>query len=476
MLLLLNIVNSKLHLALLVKFAIVINYKIRNKQVMRKNIFNFLFLSLLFTGLLTSCDEASEYDGFKETEDGLFYKFHIESGDTQSVNLNDIVKVHLNYRTKDSSFNKSAINQPVDIKIMEPTYPGDVYDALKLMHIGDSATFILGASEFFELTVGAGLPEFLDSNDIFYLDVKMDSITSSIEMARKENERRAKFQEAEPKKINTYLAENNMDETPNKDGIYIKHIKKGKGAKIENGKHAKVHFKVKVVGDEWFEDTKMRNEPYTHLVGTGRFSEGFDKALLNMRVGGEALVLIPSNLAFGPEGVDQVIPPYSPIAFEIEVLKVLSEEEYQQMIQEQEAEQMKMREEAAQKEVAEIENYCRINEISIQPRESGLYFIPVVEGSGKTAKSGDKVKVHYDGYLLDGTKFDSSRERGETFEFTLGQGEVIQGWDLGINGMKEGGKAKLIIPSYLGYGPNGSGPIPPNSPLIFDVELIEVVE
>lgn len=97
-------------------------------------------------------------------------------------------------------------------------------------------------------------------------------------------------------------------------------------------------------------------------------------------------------------------------------------------------------------------------------------------GSGKACKAGDTVKVHYTGTLMNGTKFDSSRDRNEPFQFTLGQGEVIKGWDEGVVGMKKGGKRKLTIPAAKAYGANGSPPkIPPNSPLIFDVELVEIV-
>ena len=97
-------------------------------------------------------------------------------------------------------------------------------------------------------------------------------------------------------------------------------------------------------------------------------------------------------------------------------------------------------------------------------------------GTGPATKSGDTVRVHYTGTLLNGTKFDSSRDRNEPFEFTLGQGMVIKGWDEGVVGMKKGGQRKLTIPADKAYGPNGSPPkIPPNSPLNFDVELVEIV-
>lgn len=104
---------------------------------------------------------------------------------------------------------------------------------------------------------------------------------------------------------------------------------------------------------------------------------------------------------------------------------------------------------------------------------SGLKYVVVEEGTGATPKPGDLVKVHYTGTLEDGTKFDSSLDRGEPIEFILGRGQVIPGWDEGIGLMKVGGKAKLIIPPDLAYGEQGAGGvIPPNATLNFDVELV----
>ena len=98
-------------------------------------------------------------------------------------------------------------------------------------------------------------------------------------------------------------------------------------------------------------------------------------------------------------------------------------------------------------------------------------------GEGAEAKNGDTVRVHYTGWLTDGTKFDSSVDRGEPFEFNLGAGEVIKGWDQGVAGMKVGGKRKLTIPPDLGYGDRGAGAvIPPGATLVFDVELLGINE
>jgi len=105
---------------------------------------------------------------------------------------------------------------------------------------------------------------------------------------------------------------------------------------------------------------------------------------------------------------------------------------------------------------------------------SGLKYVDKQVGTGKEAKKGDHVAVHYTGYFKDGTVFDSSVDRGQPLEFTLGAGKVIKGWDEGIAGMKEGGKRKLIIPYELAYGEMGRPGIPPRSELTFDVELVKV--
>ena len=106
--------------------------------------------------------------------------------------------------------------------------------------------------------------------------------------------------------------------------------------------------------------------------------------------------------------------------------------------------------------------------------ESGLFYNITKEGTGSSPLKGSKVSVHYKGSLIDGSVFDSSYQRNEPIEFSVGIGQVIQGWDEGIMLLKKGASARFVIPSDLGYGAQGAGAnIPPNSTLIFDVELID---
>jgi peptidylprolyl isomerase len=126
--------------------------------------------------------------------------------------------------------------------------------------------------------------------------------------------------------------------------------------------------------------------------------------------------------------------------------------------------------------IAQVPNTPDLNvdEQEVITTDSGLKYIDIVEGTGATPQAGQTVYVHYTGTLEDGTKFDSSRDRNRPFSFPLGAGRVIKGWDEGIATMQVGGRRQLIIPPDLGYGARRVGPIPANSTLIFDVELLRI--
>jgi FKBP-type peptidyl-prolyl cis-trans isomerase len=121
------------------------------------------------------------------------------------------------------------------------------------------------------------------------------------------------------------------------------------------------------------------------------------------------------------------------------------------------------------KERLAINEYIKTHGLTAQPMASGLYYIETKAGAGATPAYGKKVRVKYTGKFTDDTVFDSS-----TFDFNIGLSQVIKGWDEGVGYMKEGGKATLIVPSDLGYGPNGYSDIPGYTPLIFEVELIDI--
>ncbi|AKD03056.1 FKBP-type peptidyl-prolyl cis-trans isomerase [Pontibacter korlensis] len=130
------------------------------------------------------------------------------------------------------------------------------------------------------------------------------------------------------------------------------------------------------------------------------------------------------------------------------------------------------------KDDKQIQQYFQANNIdpaTVTKTSSGLYYQVLEEGTGDKVFPGDRVKVHYVGTFLNGTKFDSSRDRNEPFELTVGRSNVISGWHEALALMKDGEKARFFIPSHLGYGRTGGGAIPPNSPLIFEIEVLEIL-
>jgi FKBP-type peptidyl-prolyl cis-trans isomerase FkpA len=158
------------------------------------------------------------------------------------------------------------------------------------------------------------------------------------------------------------------------------------------------------------------------------------------------------------------------LVFNISLDKVQTE---LQVMAEQEAQMA----EAQSSEMVKMQEYLEENNITVEPNPSGMYYIEHTRGKGAKPQVGEKVKVHYTGTLLDGKKFDSSVDRGQPFEFTLGVGQVIRGWDEGIALMNVGTKATFILPSSMAYGERGAGrDIPPFSPLLFEVELLEVIK
>jgi FKBP-type peptidyl-prolyl cis-trans isomerase FkpA len=158
------------------------------------------------------------------------------------------------------------------------------------------------------------------------------------------------------------------------------------------------------------------------------------------------------------------------LIFNVRIVKSQSQQEMQdEMI----AEMERMRDDEAEL----IKEYIENNNYNVEPTESGLYVVITEKGKGPKPKNGETVKVHYTGKLLDGKVFDSSVTRGQPFEFPLGQGRVIRGWDEGIAQLNVGSKATLIIPSQLGYGERGAGrDIPPYASLVFEVELLDIIK
>jgi peptidylprolyl isomerase len=239
-----------------------------------------------------------------------------------------------------------------------------------------------------------------------------------------------------------------MNYTTTESGLKYIITQTGNGKMPEKGDVVVVHYTGKLEDGKKFDSSLDRNQPFEFELGAGRVIRGWDEGLALLSVGAKATFIIPSELGYGARGAGGDIPPNSTLVFDVELLAI--------------------------KPGIKVEEYNIEGKVNSKT-DTGLEFILVEEGNGKKAASGNTVKVHYTGYLEDGSIFDSSVKRGQPFEFVVGMGKVIKGWDEGLAMMKEGDKARLIIPANLAYGERGAGGvIPPNATIIFDVELLEV--
>jgi FKBP-type peptidyl-prolyl cis-trans isomerase len=206
----------------------------------------------------------------------------------------------------------------------------------------------------------------------------------------------------------------------------------GTGPAAEGGDLVTLHYVGNLLDGTVF-DSSIDRTPFNVVLGEGRVIPGWEQGVPGMKVGGRRILSIPPDLAYG-EAERGRIPPNSTLVFDIRVLKIYKKGEPQMVEKE-----------------------------------------TIQEGEGQEVKDGDTVEMHYKGMFLDGKQFDSSYDRGQTFSFKVGTGQVIKGFDEAVRGMKPGGKRRATIPPEFGYGTRGAGNvIPPNSTLVFEVELVSV--
>jgi FKBP-type peptidyl-prolyl cis-trans isomerase len=239
---------------------------------------------------------------------------------------------------------------------------------------------------------------------------------------------------------------------------------------VENskGRPVKIGEIVTFTSEFKINDNLMPNNsnPYSLMVREPEREGDLYAALLLMKEGEIMEFTFNPQTYFG-EHIPPTVTENDAIYVTVNMLSVLTEEEFM-------AEEMKKEEEKINAQIKEIEKYMADNNLNGERTESGLYYILITEGTGPQVEAGKKVTVHYTGTLIDGTKFDSSYDRNQPFEVVVGERRVIKGWDEGLQKMKVGEKCKLIIPSVLGYGEYDMGVIPPNSILIFDMEILKV--
>lgn len=279
-------------------------------------------LFLLFTIVIfafASCDRG-DYPGFKEADSGLLYKIHIdEKGD--KAKPGDYISVEMTYLTNEDSLLFDAKGQSFPLHIEPPVFPGDINEALTLLGVGDSATFVIRADSFLlknaKLT---SLPSFVDEDSKVIFHVKIHNIQTLEELEKEEELKKQLVIEKEKKDIAQYLLDHNIKEAPTASGMYFILTKKGNGTKAIIGEKVKVHYTSKFLNGTKFDSSFDRNKPVVFVLGRGQVITGWDEGISMMRVGDEATFIIPSYLGYGAGRGE--IPPYTPLLFEVKLIDV----------------------------------------------------------------------------------------------------------------------------------------------------------
>jgi FKBP-type peptidyl-prolyl cis-trans isomerase len=275
----------------------------------------------LSTVFLNACQDQSKFPGYDETETGLFYKFYTDVDDTLYPQINDFMEVDMIYATEDTvMFDSRDLPKPMQLPMVASVHTGDIYEGLAMMNIGDSATFICNAdSVLTKLFRFRSIPPELDSVEVIYFHVKMKDIMSKDAMDAKREAEMKRLSEEEAGLRDAYLSENYPDAKPTESGLYFISQKKGKGKKPEVGQKVKVHYTGTFLSGEKFDSSVDRDQPFEFTLGQGQVIKGWDEGIAMMRKGGKAVLVIPSDIAYGPQGRGS-IPPSSTLVFEVELI------------------------------------------------------------------------------------------------------------------------------------------------------------
>jgi FKBP-type peptidyl-prolyl cis-trans isomerase FkpA len=425
-------------------------------------------------------------------------------GDYVAVIMKGMAGSKVLFNTKDISKSAAA---PVNFQVKKGTYPADVMNAFPYFVEGDSVHVIVNQDSFFRNAPLQNRPKEIKPGQPVVYYVKVTSVKTKkqydkevaeynkfmadqkkqqAQMLKAQKEAKALVGKQD-KQIKDYIATNGLGNfTKLKSGLYYIIDQEGDGDYAYPRTEVTVNYTGMLLDGKKFDsnvDSAFGHvQPFNTKVGVGQVIPGWDEGMQKFKKGSKGKLLIPSALGYGPNGQGANIPPNSVLRFDIEVLDVLDtlavkkkEDDARKAAEEKRKAAADMRE----NQIKELEKYCADNNLKYEKQPSGLIVVTEVPGSLPKPKPGDECTMNYTGMRLDGVKFDSNVDSAfnhvSPFKFSINKGMVIRGWDEGVAKFGKGGKGKLLIPSDMAYGEGGSGAnIPGNTPLIFDIEVIDI--
>jgi len=415
---------------------------------------------------------AGAQSKFEKSKSGLEYKF-LKRTQGKQAKVGSNITIHIITSVGDSIIfdsKKLNKNQAVPTPVTEPKHNGDLHEGFAMMRVGELALFRAPIDSV--MRVRQQWPPFAKSGDKMMFQVELVTAKTK-EDIEKDAKQAAQKDEAAIKK---YIATNKLGTQVKKtaSGLYYVITKKGTGPNAKSGQTVSMNYEGSLLDGTKFDsnlDPAFKHvEPFKFPLGQGRVIKGWDEGIAMLNKGAKAKLLIPSRLAYGSRAAGEKIPANSVLVFDVEMIEATDPVQAQDpaagtgdVVDEEKA----------------IAEYIKANNLmkNIKRTPSGLYYVIKEKGEGAKPTNGQTVSMNYTGSLLNGSLFDSNVDpqfkHVSPFDFPLGQGRVIKGWDEGIALLNVGTKAKLIIPSRLGYGARAMGAkIPANSVLVFDVEVL----
>jgi FKBP-type peptidyl-prolyl cis-trans isomerase len=261
-----------------------------------------------------------EYPGYSEAKSGLIYKIH-QDNKMPKAQPGDYLTVEMTYLTNEDSLLFDAKGQTFPMQLEKPVFAGDINEALAMMGVGDSTTFVIRADSFLLKNAKVlQLPTFVNANSKVIFHVKLHNIQTLEELQKEEEQMIENARNNEVLMIQQYLADNNLSAQPTETGLYFIRTVSGKGPQAHKGKKVVVHYTGKFLNGQKFDSSLDRNRPVEFTLGQGEVIGGWDEGITMMNVGDEVLLIFPSPLGYGEGRGD--IPPFTPLLFEVKLINI----------------------------------------------------------------------------------------------------------------------------------------------------------
>ena len=300
---------------------------------MKKRFMFMAFAAMLFAGTMACSQEKVLYEGYQKTPNGLYYRFH-EQNAGETPKTGELIDATLCCVVNDTAIIVPTMSNT--FQLIESLYPGDIFEGLSMVHVGDSVSFIVNIDSTFRTFFGQPtLPEQFVSTDVMRFDLRIEDIYPESDYAKHvaaknqkaSAERIAKMVADHPDEsaqaaqaLKDYLAKNKIVAEPTESGLYYVVTKEGNGEKPEAGQIVHVHYRGTLLDGTQFDSSFDRNQPLQFPLGIGQVIPGWDEGIGLMSKGEKGVLYIPYYLAYGDRAAGDVIKPYSNLIFEVELV------------------------------------------------------------------------------------------------------------------------------------------------------------